>query len=95
MRWGTAGRIALGWLITIPASGVVGAVADMLSQLGLWGVILDVVLAMGAILTVYLIARKRRTDARHFTQPAPGVFVRPKRRKKKGSPAVPTTEASA
>jgi PiT family inorganic phosphate transporter len=55
-------------------------------------VILDVVLAMGAILTVYLIARKRRIDARHFTQPAPGVFVRPKRRKKKRAP---TTEASS
>jgi len=90
VRWGTAGRIALGWLITIPASGVVGALAAMLSQLGLWGVILDVVLAVGAILTVYLVARKRRIDARHFTQPAPGVFVRPKRRKKKSMSATPT-----
>ena len=97
VRWGTAGRIALGWLITIPASGVVGALAAMLSQLGLWGVILDVVLALGAILTVYLIARKRRIDARHFTQPAPGVFVRPKRRKKKPASvaAVSTGEAKA
>ena len=96
VRWGTAGRIALGWLITIPASGVVGALAAMLSQLGLWGVILDVVLAVGAILTVYLVARKRRIDARHFTQPAPGVFVRPKRRKKKSGavPAVAATEAN-
>ena len=82
VRWGTAGRIALGWLITIPAAGLVGALAAMLSQLGLWGVILDVALALGAILTVYLLARRRRIGARHFTQPAPGVFVRPKRRKK-------------
>ncbi|HEY4153352.1 MAG TPA: inorganic phosphate transporter [Pseudolysinimonas sp.] len=96
VRWGTAGRIALGWLITIPASGVVGAVAAMLAQLGTWGVILDVVLAVGAILTVYLVARKRRIDARHFTQPAPGVFVRPKRRKKKSRSVSPTgSEASA
>jgi PiT family inorganic phosphate transporter len=85
VRWGTAGRIALGWLITIPASGVVGALAALLSLLGLWGVILDVVLALGAILTVYLLARKRRIDARHYAQPEPGVFVRPKRRKKKRS----------
>ena len=96
VRWGTAGRIALGWLITIPASGVVGAVAAMLTQLGFWGVILDVVLAIGAIVTVYLLARKRRVSARHFTQPAPGVFVRPKRRKKKSLPAATgPTEASA
>lgn len=102
VRWGTAGRIALGWLITIPASGVVGALAAMLTQLGLWGVILDVVLALGVILTVYLVARKRRIDARHFAQPAPGVLVRPKRRKKKPAPTPvaptpvsPTTEANA
>jgi PiT family inorganic phosphate transporter len=97
VRWGTAGRIALGWLITIPASGVVGAVAAMLTQLGFWGVILDVVLAIAAIVTVYLLARKRRVSARHFTQPAPGVFVRPKRRKKKSlpTPATGPTEASA
>ncbi|MEO6532092.1 MAG: inorganic phosphate transporter [Pseudolysinimonas sp.] len=101
VRWGTAGRIALGWLITIPSSGVIGALAAMLSQLGLIGVILDVVLALGAILTVYLIARQRRIDARHFTHPAPGVFVRPKLRKNKPAqtvataPTVATEEPSA
>lgn len=95
VRWGTAGRIALGWLITIPASGVVGGLAAMLSQLGFWGVILDVVLALGAILTVYLLARKRRIDARRFALPDPGVFVRPKRRKKKrASGAARATGAS-
>src|SRR5690606_37221600 len=30
VRWRTAGRIALGWLITIPAAGVVGAAAALL-----------------------------------------------------------------
>ena len=44
---------------------------------------LDVVLALGVILTIFLVARKRRVDARQFSQPQPGVFVRPKRRKKK------------
>ena len=87
MRWGTAGRIALGWLITIPASGVVGAVAAMIAQLGLGGIILDVVLAVGVILTIFLVARRRRIEARHFALPEPGVFVRPKRRKKKPTPA--------
>jgi PiT family inorganic phosphate transporter len=83
VRWGTAGRIALGWLITIPASGVVGAVAAFLAEQGLWGIVLDVVLAAAAIVTVFLLARRRSITSRHFARPEPGVFVRPKRRKKK------------
>ena len=86
VRWGTAGRIALGWLITIPASGVVAAIAAVVAQLGLWGIILDVMLAAAAILAVFLIARRRRIDARHFSQPDPGAFVRPKKRKKNARP---------
>jgi PiT family inorganic phosphate transporter len=83
VRWGTAGRIALGWLITIPASGVVGAFAAIVAELGIVGILLDVVVAIGVIVTIFLLARKRRIDARHFANPQPGAFVRPKRRKKK------------
>lgn len=82
VRWRTAGRIALGWLITIPASGVVGALAAFLAGLGLWGIILDVVLATGAILFIFLRSRRNRVDHRHFHRPEPGEFVRPKPRKK-------------
>jgi PiT family inorganic phosphate transporter len=82
VRWRTAGRIALGWLITIPAAGLVGAAAAFIAGFGLWGVVLDVVLAIGAILTIFLRSRRTRVDHRHFHAPEPGVFVRPKKRKK-------------
>jgi PiT family inorganic phosphate transporter len=85
VRWGTAGRIALGWLITIPASGVVGAIAAYLAGLGLWGIILDVLLASCAILVIFLRSRRTKVDHRQFHRPAPGVFVRPKPRKKKAA----------
>jgi inorganic phosphate transporter, PiT family len=87
VRWRTAGRIALGWLITIPAAGLVGAAAAFIAGFGLWGVILDVVLAIGAILTIFLRSRRTRVDHRQFHVPEPGVFVRPKKRKKAGRPA--------
>ena len=82
VRWRTAGRIALGWLITIPASGLVGALAAFIAGFGVWGVALDVVLAIGAILTIFLRSRRSRVDHRTFHLPVPGEFVRPKKRKK-------------
>jgi hypothetical protein len=48
-----------------------------------WGVILDAVLAAAAILAIYLVSRRGKISAKHFHQPQPTAFVRPKRRKKK------------
>jgi inorganic phosphate transporter, PiT family len=85
VRWKTAGRIGLGWLITIPAAGVVGGVAAFIAKIWEYGVILDVVLAAAAILTIFLISRRKRVDHRNFHQPQPTAFVRPKKKRKKRS----------
>lgn len=86
VRWRTAGRIGLGWLITIPSAGLVGAAAALIAGLGLWGIVLDVVLASAAILLIFLRSRRNRVDHSHFHQPDPGVFVRPKKRKRVPQP---------
>jgi PiT family inorganic phosphate transporter len=83
VRWRTAGRIALGWLITIPASGAVAAVMAIIANAVWWGVIVDVVLAALAIGTIYLVSRRGAISAKHFSRPEPTAFVRPKRKKKK------------
>ena len=85
VRWKTAGRIGLGWLITIPASGAVAAIMAIIANAVWWGVIVDVVLAVVAIVTIYLVSRRRKIDAKHFHQPQPAAFVRPKRKKKAGA----------
>lgn len=59
VRWRTAGRIAIGWLLTLPAAGAVGALAALLVVwLGNWGVAIDAVLAVTVIVVLYLRSRR-------------------------------------
>jgi len=64
VRWRTAGRIALGWLLTLPAAGAVGALAAlMVVWLGTTGVLIDAILAVVIIVGLYL--RSRRNEVTH------------------------------
>jgi len=63
VRWRTVGRIGLGWLFTLPAAGVVGAVAAVVAHLGTVGVIIDAVLGFGFILFIFWRSRRNRVDA--------------------------------
>ncbi len=59
VRWRTAGRIAIGWLLTLPAAGAVGALAALLiTWLGLWGIAIDAVLALAVIIGLFLRSRR-------------------------------------
>ncbi|KAB1644913.1 inorganic phosphate transporter [Gulosibacter chungangensis] len=53
VRWRTAGRIALGWLFTLPAAGAVGALAALIAHLGVFGVIFDAVVGFGFVLFIF------------------------------------------
>ena len=64
VRWGTVGRIAIGWVLTLPASGAVGAVAALLVVwLGPWGVLIDAVLAVAIILGLFWRSRANEVTA--------------------------------
>lgn len=64
VRWRTAGRIAIGWLLTLPAAGAVGALAALLALwLGGWGIAIDAVLALAVIIGLFL--RSRRDAVTH------------------------------
>jgi len=61
VRWRMAGRIALGWLLTLPAAGAVGAVAALVVRwLGTWGILVDALLALAVIIGLF--ARSRSTQ---------------------------------
>jgi len=47
VRWSTAGRMLIAWLLTLPAAGVVGAIAAWLAHLGGWG--------FGAVIAILVI----------------------------------------
>ena len=64
MRWRTVGRIVVGWLLTLPASGAVGALAALVVVwLGGWGIAIDAVLAVAIIVGLFLRSRRNEVNA--------------------------------
>jgi PiT family inorganic phosphate transporter len=63
VQWGTVRRIVAGWVVTLPAAAIVGAIAALLVKLGPTGIVLDAVLGVGFMVAVFLKARPNRVDA--------------------------------
>lgn len=69
VRWRTVGRIFVGWLLTLPAAGAVGALAALLvvgtqaAGLGVLGVAIDAVLAVAIVLFLFLRSRRNEVHA--------------------------------
>lgn len=62
VRWKTAGRMLVAWLLTLPAAGIVGALAELLTNQGTWGVILVI-----ALLAVVAVAIKIMASHNHVS----------------------------
>src|SRR5690606_11087876 len=56
------GRISLGWLFMLPASGVVAAVAELIAHIGPIGIVIDAVLGFGCILFIFWCSRRNHVD---------------------------------
>ncbi|MEV8337744.1 inorganic phosphate transporter [Leucobacter sp. NPDC077196] len=72
VRWRTVGRIASGWLFTLPASGAVGAIAAAIAHTGMVGVIIDAVLGLAFILFIFWRSSRNKVDHSNAI-PAPDV----------------------
>jgi PiT family inorganic phosphate transporter len=63
VRWGTAGRIGLGWLLTLPSAAVVGGLAALLAGIGPIGILIDAVVGLAVIILIFW--RSRRNEISH------------------------------
>lgn len=63
VRWRTAGRVAAGWLLTLPASAIAGALFAVIAMLGQVGVVIGSVLGGAALLAMFLVSRRNAVGA--------------------------------
>ena len=63
VRWRTVGKIIVGWLLTLPAAGLVGALAALVTQIGPYGIVLDAILSVLIILGIFLWSRRHHVGA--------------------------------
>lgn len=84
VRWGTARRIAAGWVLTLPAAALVGAAAAMITRLGSAGVIVVAAVGLAVVLAIAVDARRGRIGPAASEVAAAGraVKIRKKGRRK-------------
>ncbi|GGC88910.1 phosphate transporter [Tersicoccus solisilvae] len=60
VRWSTAGRIVIGWVLTLPAAGIVGAIAAWGAGLGTVGLVTVTVIAVALIVGMFVRANRQQ-----------------------------------
>ncbi|WP_432035233.1 inorganic phosphate transporter [Streptomyces cucumeris] len=72
VRWGVAGRIAVSWLLTLPAAAAVGGTAAWVADQGDGGVALVAGVAVAAATGFYVLSRRRPVNPDNVNElPAP------------------------
>ncbi|QGV67164.1 inorganic phosphate transporter [Clavibacter nebraskensis] len=65
VRWNMVGKIALGWLLTLPSAAIVGAVAALIASTGTVGFVIDAVVGVAVIVWIFWRSRRNAVDARN------------------------------
>jgi inorganic phosphate transporter, PiT family len=69
VRWGTAGRMALAWLVTLPAAAAIGAVASRVARTGTAGIVVVALCGLAAAAGLWLVARRDQVTADNVNEP--------------------------
>ncbi|WP_461029746.1 inorganic phosphate transporter [Streptomyces sparsus] len=72
VRWSTANRMFAAWGLTLPAAGLVAALATLLAELGDWGVTAVGVLAVAACAAIWIASRREVVDHTNVNETEPG-----------------------
>jgi inorganic phosphate transporter, PiT family len=67
VRWRLASRMAFAWLLTLPAAGLVGGLAALLADQGIFGVIALMVLLTVACAVIYVMSRRHKITHANVT----------------------------
>jgi len=59
IHWGIVGRIAIAWVVTLPAAALVGGLATWLATANVLGFVVVIVLGVAGALTFVLLARRK------------------------------------
>ncbi len=66
VRWSKAGQIVLGWVFTLPAAALVGAVSAGITLLGDLGLIFDAIVTAAVVFAIFQIARRNAVTHKHL-----------------------------
>jgi PiT family inorganic phosphate transporter len=73
VRWRIAGRIAVGWLVTLPAAGLMAAGAELIARIPTVGLFIDAAIGGAVILVIFLRSRRTRVSHGNVTDAVPVV----------------------
>ena len=70
IRWTLAGRMALAWLVTLPAAGAVGAISGKVADSGTGGVVMVAILLAGMVLLIWSLSRRNQVTHSNVNEAA-------------------------
>lgn len=77
VNWGVAGRMAIAWLVTFPASGLVGAAACALARTGMGGTVAVAIIGLGVALVIFRLSKRNPINSANVNE-LPDVRLTPK-----------------
>ncbi|GAA3239513.1 low-affinity phosphate transporter PitH [Streptomyces thermocoprophilus] len=78
VRWSTATRMCVAWVLTLPAAAVVGALAEYVTGLGDWGTAAVAVFLIASSVAIWKVSRREVVDHSNVvaeTEESPGVVT--------------------
>ncbi|MER6462750.1 inorganic phosphate transporter [Streptomyces sp. NPDC001228] len=70
VRWSTATRMMVAWVLTLPAAAVVGALAESVTDLGDWGTAAVAVFLVASSATIWKLSRREVVDSANVNDTA-------------------------
>ncbi|MFE1752774.1 anion permease [Streptomyces anandii] len=75
VRWSTATRMAVAWILTLPAAALVGAGAELVTGLGDWGTALVALFLVASSAVIYKLSRREVVDHTNVNHEEPAGVV--------------------